>query len=157
MEQGIDIFFRVRGLSSCPSTRQQVVAICMRRMRQTLVKKLKERWKGRAISTLCVTSLPRTATVRYLVRPLFLLFLLSHVMQRCPVDVPIRAVPPIIKINIWRLHQLIPIRPGGPWLSLDTHPWRVRRGKRRLGPRRWRWQRRGFFRNQPRPLRLLFL
>ena len=35
-------------------------------------------------------------------------------------------------------------------LSLDTHPRHVRRGKRRLGRPRWRWQRRGFFRNQSR-------
>jgi hypothetical protein len=77
-------------------------------------KTMKERWKGRAISTVCVTPLPPTATVRYVMPPLFLLFLLSHVMQRCPVDVPIRAVPPMIKTNIRRFYQLIPVRPGGP-------------------------------------------
>jgi hypothetical protein len=35
-------------------------------------------------------------------------------------------------------------------LSLDTHPQCVRRGKRRLRRPWWRWQRRGFFRNQSR-------
>jgi len=75
-------------------------------------KEKKEGWKGRAISTVCMTRLPRTASVRYSVPPLVLLFLIRHVMQRCPVDVPIRAVPPMIKINIRRLHQLIPVCPG---------------------------------------------
>ena len=54
---------------------------------------------------------------RHAVLPLYLLVLLHQIVQRCRVYVQIRAAPPVIKINIRRLHQLILVP---PWLSLLT-------------------------------------
>jgi hypothetical protein len=48
--------------------------------------------------------------------PLYLLFFLRHIVQRCPVHVQIRAVPPMIKINI--RHEFNPVSP----LALPLDP-----------------------------------
>jgi hypothetical protein len=115
MGRGIDIFFRVWGIIVVSVDKAASSHMDAENAINLGKKKMKERWKGRAISTVCVTHHYHTATVRYVMPPLFLLFLLSHVMQRCPVDVPIWAVPPMIKINIRRFdQQLIPVRPGRP-------------------------------------------
>ena len=88
-----------------------------------LGKKMKERWKGRAISTVCMTRLPPTASIRYAVPPLVLLFLLRHVMQLCPVDVPIRAVSPISHHqDQYSAASSAHPHPPRPALALPRHP-----------------------------------
>jgi hypothetical protein len=54
---------------------------------------------------------------RHTVLSLYLLVLLHQIVQRCRMYVQIQAAPPVIKINIRWLHQLILVP---PWLSLLT-------------------------------------
>jgi hypothetical protein len=75
IRRGIDIFFRVQGIIVVSVDKAASSGRMDAENGINLGKKtMQERWKARAISTLCETPLPPTATVRYAGIPLFLPF-----------------------------------------------------------------------------------